>query len=131
MKKLLLILVLAFIGFSTQAQQINFPEGNILVYSDTNNLAGGDVLIRSVYAFVPQKTSDTTYEYQYKKVYLLNGYQLTVPGGDYVSYEAASDETLLIGGVQRTYDWAYDQVLTINVANWNVASWQTYLQKIN
>ena len=121
-------MVLAFIGYGTQAQQINFPEGNILVYSDTNNLAGGDVLIRSVYAFVPQKTSDTTYEYQYKKVYWLNGDQVK---NEFVSYEAASDETLLIGGVQRTYDWAYDQVLTINVANWNMASWQTYLQKIN
>ena len=128
MKKLFLILVLAFIGYGTQAQQINFPEGNILVYSDTNNLAGGDVLIRSVYAFVPQKTSDTTYEYQYKKVYWLNGDQIK---NEFVSYEAASDETLLISGVQRTYDWTYDQVLTINVANWNVASWQTYLQKIN
>ena len=120
--------MLVAFGVIASAQQINFPEGNILVYSDTNNLIGGDVLIRSVYAFVPQKTSDTTYEYQYKKVYWLNGDQIK---NEFVSYEAASDETLLISGVQRTYDWAYNQVLTINVANWNVASWQTYLQKIN
>ena len=128
MKKLTLILAIICGAMFAEAQQVNFPEGNILVYSDTNNLAGGDVLIRSVYAYVPQKTSDTTYDYQYKKVYLLNDEMIK---NEFITYTALGSETLIISGVPKTYDWAYPQIVTISVANWKLASWQTFLQKIN
>jgi len=129
MKKLLLITVILMCGVFAYSQQINFPEGSILVYSDTNNLAGGDVLIRSVYAYVPQKTSDTTYEYQYKRIEFYVGKEPHI--NEFISYNAASTETVWISGVQRTYAWMYPQIITINTVNWKIASWQTYLQKIN
>jgi hypothetical protein len=130
MKKLLLTLAIIFsMTVFAQSQQINFPEGSLLVYSDTNNLAGGDVLIRSIYAFVPQKISDTTYEYQYKRIEFYVGRPIHI--NEFISYEAKSDETLLISGTPQTYDWMYPQVVTINEATWKIASWQTFLQKIN
>ena len=129
MKRLILIIAIIFgTMFFAQSQQVNFPEGNILVYSDTNNLTGGDVLIRSVYAYVPQKTSDTTYEYMYKKLYWLNDEQIK---NEFISYVALSDSTILILGTPRTFEWMYEQVITISIPNWETASWQTFLQKIN
>ena len=129
MKRLILIIAIIFgTMFFAQSQQVNFPEGNILVYSDTNNLTGGDVLIRSVYAYVPQKTSDTTYEYMYKKLYWLNDEQIK---NEFISYVALSDSTILILGTPRTFEWMYEQVITISIPNWKTASWQTFLQKIN
>ena len=129
MKRLILIIAIIFgTMFFAQSQQVNFPEGNILVYSDTNNLTGGDVLIRSVYAYVPQKTSDTTYEYMYKKLYWLNDEQIK---NEFISYVASSDSTILILGTPRTFEWMYEQVITISIPNWETASWQTFLQKIN
>ena len=129
MKRLILIIAIIFgTMFFAQSQQVNFPEGNILVYSDTNNLTGGDVLIRSVYAYVPQKTSDTTYEYMYKKLYWLNDEQIK---NEFISYVALSNSIILILGTPRTFEWMYEQAITISIPNWETASWQTFLQKIN
>ena len=129
MKKLLLTLAIIFsLTVFAQSQQINFPEGNILVYSDTNNLAGGDVLIRSVYAFVPQKISDTTYEYQYKKAYWLNDQQVK---NEFISKEFHKDSTIMIGEVEYTFEEIYNLIVAINESYWKIGSWQTFIQKIN
>lgn len=128
MKKLLLTLAIIFGCYFAQSQQVNFPEGTLLVYSDTNNLAGGDVLIRSIYAFVPQKISDTFYEYQYKKVYWLNDEQVK---SEFISKEFHKDSTILIGEVEYTFEEIYNLIVAINESYWKIGSWQTYLQKIN
>ena len=130
MKKLFLTFAIIFgMMVFAQSQQINFPEGTMLVYSDTNVLAGGDTLIRSIYSFVPQKTSDTTYEFQYKRIEFYTGKNMHI--NEFISWDSQPQDSLLIGGQQRSFSWVYDQILTISISNWQTGSWQTYLQKIH
>lgn len=128
MKQLFLIFALIFgMTIFAQSQQVNFPEGSLLVYSDTNTFVGGDVFIRSVYAFVPQELGFGIFEYQYKKIYKLND---EIIENDFITYTTEPYETLLISGQPKTYEWLQTQILTINVVNWEIATWQNYLQKI-
>lgn len=130
MKKLILTFAIIFgtIIFA-QSQQVNFPEGTMLVYSDTNALAGGDTLIRSIYSFVPQKTSDTTYEFQYKRIEFYTGENIHI--NKFISQEGAWDETITIGGNTYTLEAVYNLIISINAANWKTGTWQFFLQKIN
>ena len=129
MKKLLLTFAIVFgMMIFAQSQQVNFPEGTMLVYSDTNALIGGDTLIRSVYSFVPQKTSDTTYEFQYKKLYWLNNEQIK---NEFISREGAWDEIITIGSNTYTLEGVYNLIVSIDAANWKLGTWQYFLQKIN
>ena len=129
MKKILLVLaVLVGVAFTSTAQQVNFPEGNLLIYSDTSNLAGGDVFVRALYSYIPQNMGDGTYTYLYKKLYYLND---DIIKNEFITYRTTVGETLLISGVNRTYQWVQNQVVTISTANWQTATWQTFLQKLN
>lgn len=127
MKKLFIILALVGFAFITNAQQINFPEGNMLIYSDTNTFAGGDVFIRTLYSYVPQDNGDGTYTYWYKQIYYLNE---NVIENELIDYRTTLNETVSIDGVQRTYPFIQAQTVTINTVNWKKAAWQTYLQKV-
>ena len=128
MKKILLVLAVLMCGVFTQAQTIIYPEGDILLYSDTSILVDGSELILSLYGSVPIKISNDIYSYTYRKVYLLDGEVFKTESPSYITYP---NEQLTISGVQRTYDWMYPLVVTVDVANWKIASWQTYLQKIH
>ena len=116
-------------GIFAHTQTINYPDGDILLYSDTSTLVDGSELVISLYGQMPVKIAAYgLYIYEFSKVYSIDGEELKDETLTHVTYDG---ETLLISGVQRTYDWMYPQVITVDEANWKIASWQTYLQKIH
>ena len=128
MKKILLVLAVLMCGVFTQAQTVVWPQGDILLYTDTSTLVDGSELILNLYGSLPIKISDDIYYYEYRKVYLLDGEVFKTTRPHHTTYPL---EELTISGQQRTYDWMYPLVVTVDVANWKIASWQTYLQKIH
>ena len=128
MKKLILSLaIIAFIALSAESQISN--RANLLLYTDTINIVGGDVLIRDVYAFEPVfKPIDTTYYFPYRKVYHMNG-ELILTKQEY--FEGKYDAEITIGENTYTLEDIYNLIKTIDEANWQSGMWGIYLQKIN
>lgn len=122
--------MLAAFGMTAQAQteRLFNKRENILIYSDTTALNGGDTLVRLLYGFLPMDRGNDNYVYEYQKIYKLNDdVILLVP----MVYNATPQDSVLLFGQYRTFDWVYPQVVDINETNWQTASWQTFLQKIN
>lgn len=130
MKKIILTILLIVTVFAIKAQdeRIHKVRENILLYADTNILIGNDTLIRSVYGFLPLDVEAGDYQYEYRKIYWLNSeIILNIPE----NFNPTPTDSLLLFGQMRSYDWIYPQVKAIDTANWKIAAWQTYLQKIN
>jgi len=128
MKKLFLILIIAAFAFQMQAQRLNNERENILIYSDTTVLNGGDTLTRLLYGFLPMDRGNDNYVYEYRKIYKLNSEVILVAP---MVYNATPQDSVLLFGQYRTFGWVYPQVVDINETNWQTAAWQTYLQKLH
>ena len=125
MKKLIFIMLLAF-GMIAQAQTFN--KETVQLYADTTTITGGDVLIRQVYAFLPTEKPSGNIEFTFQRMYWLN--DMLIPFTS-ETFEGSPTETINISGVNRTYLWVYNQIISINDANWKTGAWQVFLQKVN
>ena len=119
----------AAFAFTMEAQErLNNERENILIYSDTTALNGGDTLTRLLYGFLPMDRGNGNYVYQYTLHYVLNSEIIrAVP----MIYNANVNDSVFLLGQWRTFDWTYQQIVDINLTNWNIAAWQTFLQKIH
>ena len=127
MKKLLLITIIGLITLTANSQNLN--RDNILLYTDTIAMSGGDVLIRDLYGFLPTyKPIDSAYYFPMRRVYYLN-YELLVNRKEY--YQVAAQDSIYIGSEWYTYEEIYGLIVTINEATWQTVFWEIFQQKIN
>ena len=130
MKKLIIIISLVALAAMVQAQsqRIENERPNLLIYSDSTVLNGGDTLKRLLYGFIPVDIGAQRYVYQYTKIYLLNSVAVLE---EPLTYIAGPEDTLIIGPTTWKYPAIYPHIIEIDSANWQTASWQTYLQKLH
>lgn len=127
MKKLILIAIIGLMALAANSQNMN--KENLLLYTDTTIITGGDTLVRDVFAFLPVfKPIDTTYYFPYRRVYRLNS-ELLVNRSEH--FEGKYNDTIAIGSNTYTLEEVYNLIKTINEANWQNGMWQIFIQKIN
>ena len=117
------------VAFGMMAQAQNFNREYKLLYTDTNILAGGDTIVRSVYGLLPLNDMiDSTITFNYQRIYEITGLEPILKNEKNVGHY---NDTVVIGGTTYTFKQAYDLIIAINETNWQAGSWQVFLQYIN